>query len=114
MPRRTRRRWIAAIVVPMAFTAASLLGAEANSKAEETPSSIAGTDLARMLRRDTHNLMMRKSPRGAMTVDIDGGFQSVLIVQIGHDGKPVISCIASEKEAERIFAPKKETAREKP
>lgn len=113
MPRRTSRRWIAAIF-PMVLMAAPLFAAEAKSKSEETPSPIAGTDLARMLRRDTHNLMMRKSPRGAMTVDVDGGFQSVLIVQIGQDGKPVISCIASEKEAERIFAAKKETSREKP
>ena len=66
-------------------------------------SPIAGTDLARMLRRDL-TLPVRKASNGMLQVDVSGGFRSVLVVQIGDDGKPIISCIVSEKQAERIFA----------
>ncbi len=77
--------------------------AEPAAKTSDAVSPIAGTDLARMLRRDL-TLPVRKAPNGMLRLDANGGFRSVLVVHTGADGKPVISCIVSEKQAERIFA----------
>ena len=104
-------------IAATALLAAPMFAQSAKTDAAAQPaqeSPIAGTDLARMLRRDTQNLLLRKTVRGEMQIDVDGGFRSVLIAQIGPDGKARISCIASEREAEKLFAPRKEAPREKP
>lgn len=80
---------------------------------QPSPSPLEGTDLGRMLKRDTSNLLMRRARDGAMMVDLAGGFRSVLVVQISEEGKPVISCIVSEKQAEAIFVPRKNAPKEK-
>jgi hypothetical protein len=83
-------------------------------KANAAPSSIEGTDLAKMLRRDTSSLLVRKTPAGAISIDVDGVFRDVLVAQIGADGKPLIHCISSEKDAEKIFGTRVNGAKEKP
>lgn len=69
------------------------------------PFQLEGTDLGRMLKRDTQNLVIRRDPRGATMLDIGGGFRNVLVMYTTPDGKHVISCIASEKQARAIFEP---------
>lgn len=69
------------------------------------PFQLEGTDLGRMLKRDTQNLVVRGDRRGATMVDLAGGFRNVLVAYTGPDGKQVISCIATEEQARAIFAP---------
>jgi hypothetical protein len=100
----------ASLAFPADPPAASSQPAQVAAVAARSP--IEGTDLARMLRRDTSTLMLRKSPGAGIFVDTTDGFRSVLVVQLAADGKPVISCITSEKAAEQIFAPRKPESRE--
>jgi len=60
------------------------------------------TDLGKMLQRNTSDLFVTRT-RDGMTFDPDGGFRNVLVVKIGADGKPVISCIVSVEQAAAIF-----------
>jgi hypothetical protein len=113
MTRHACRRFVVAMMVAVPL-AAPMSGQSAKTNGPAKDSAIEGTDLARMLRRDTQNLMLRKTARGGMQVDLDGGFRSVLVVRVGPDGKPHISCIASEREAEKFFAQRKDTQKEKP
>jgi hypothetical protein len=69
------------------------------------PFQLEGTDLGRMLKRDTQNLVIRRDPRGPTMLDVGGGFRNVLVMYTTPDGKQVISCIASEEQARAIFAP---------
>jgi hypothetical protein len=68
--------------------------------------------LARMLNHDSANVS--RMPDGAEKLDVQGGFRSVLIVHTTTKGKRVVSCIASEKAAERIFIPKVADAPKEP
>ncbi len=89
--------------------------AAAQAPGDEGPSiMLRGTDLARMLRRDTANVSVRTSRATGMAFDAAGGFRSVLVVQVTPEGNHVISCIASEQAAERIFAPRKNAETKEP
>ncbi len=77
--------------------------------ASTTPFTLEGADLGRMLRRTTTALPIRNRD-GSMKLDLQGGYRNVLVVRIGADGKPEISCIASEEQARAVFAPVQKAA----
>ena len=87
--------------------------AQASTTADAAmPFTLEGTDLGRMLNRDISTLLIRKTRQGS-SIRIDGGFRSVLVIQTDADGKAVVSCIATEKEAAAVFAaPRKKTVEE--
>lgn len=62
--------------------------------------------LAKMLNHDATNLPIVRMPDGAEKLDLQGGFRSVMIVYTTPAGERVVTCIASLKAAEKIFAPK--------
>jgi hypothetical protein len=66
--------------------------------------TIEGTDLGRMLHRDANAFPVRNRD-GSMKLDLQGGYRNVLVVRITPDGKPEVSCIATEQQAQAVFAP---------
>ncbi len=64
---------------------------------------LAQTDLGRMLRRDAASLVTRTLPGGAVALDMGDGYRNVLVAQVAPGGEAVVSCIASEKQAEQIL-----------
>lgn len=66
---------------------------------------IEGTDLGRMLKRDTANVAITTAPDGAIALDTAEGYRSVLVVQTTPEGKRIVSCIATERAADEIFNP---------
>ncbi len=72
---------------------------------EGVPSRFEGTDLGRMLKRDVTLLKIDEMRSGAKMLDLAGGFRSVLVIHADAEGNPVMSCIVSEKEAERLLGP---------
>lgn len=88
--------------------------ASAADPAAAAPFTLEGTDLGRMLRRDAGAVSIMRIHGGAMSMDVHGGFRSVMVVQITPEGQAQTSCIISEKAAERIFARPAGKAPEKP
>jgi hypothetical protein len=78
------------------------------------PFTLEGTDLGRMLNRDASSVSIMRLRGGVMKLDVGDGFRSVLVVQITPEGKTEISCIMSEKAAERIFASQRNKTPETP
>ena len=72
---------------------------------ETVPSRLEGTDLGLMLRRDPAVLQIQLKRGGVTMVDPGQGFRSVLVMHIDPQGEAVLSCIATETEAEAILDP---------
>jgi hypothetical protein len=77
----------------------------AAAPARGVPLRFEDTDLARMINHDATRLTVRKAADGTMMLDLAGGFRSVLVMTIDADGKQVVSCISSEKQARKMFEP---------
>lgn len=75
--------------------------------ASATPFTLEGTDLGRMLHRD-ENALPTRNRDGSMKLDLQGGYRNVLVVRIMPDGKPEISCVATEEQAKAALAPVQE------
>ncbi|MEA2163629.1 MAG: hypothetical protein QOK37_1756 [Thermoanaerobaculia bacterium] len=121
----TARRWFVLLFVTLFLGSMTVSGSPAaarQKKSAKTPRELAAsqpvgiptpeaggqdlsqTDLGRMLKRESANLSIQRAPDGATVLDLEDGFRSVMVVQI-KGGAPVVSCIATEKEAAAIFAP---------
>jgi hypothetical protein len=81
---------------------------ESSSETDPARSAIAGTSLERRLKRDASVYTLRRGPGGIVRLNLGEGFRHAIVMYTGPDGKSVVGCISSEKEAEAIFGPKQQ------
>ncbi len=95
------------------FTASAQVNGKARQSASSAPDRNADLALANTIReltnRSTDGLNLRKNAAGETELNLQNGFQNLMLSRIEPDGEPVAACVTSLGEANAFFGRNLET-----